>query len=79
MCCFLAALLGGGFLVKGWRSWRGRLPRRGLALLALGLIVIGVFAAWHLPHYAARAATNERGLLAEIVAAPICRAGPSGR
>lgn len=34
MCCFLAALLGGGFLVRWWQSWRGRLPRRGRDLLA---------------------------------------------
>lgn len=83
MCCFLAAFLGGGLLLKAWRSWRGRLPRPALAApaagLAVGVAIAGAFAAWHLPHYAARAETNDRGLLAEIAAEPICRAVTADR
>lgn len=41
--------------------------------LALGLTG---FATWHLDHYAARAAANQRDLLAEIRAAPLCSGTP---
>jgi hypothetical protein len=79
MCCFLAAFLGGGFLLKSWRSWRCRLQRRGLAALAAALAVAGAFAVWHLPHYLSRAEANDRALLTEILAEPICRAGTADR
>jgi hypothetical protein len=74
MCCFLGAFLAGGFLLRWWRSWRARLASARVAALAAGLVLAGAFAAWHLPHYVARAEASERDLLAEIIAEPICRA-----
>jgi hypothetical protein len=73
MCCLIGAFLGGSFLLRGWQTWRWRIPRAGALAIAAGLALAGVLAAWHLPHYAARAETNERALLAEILAEPICR------
>ena len=74
MCCFLGAFLAEGLLLRGWRAWWLRLPRPRVAALAAGLVLAVGFAAWHLPHYLSRAAANERDLLAEIIAEPICRA-----
>jgi len=79
MCCFIGAILAGSFLARWWRDRRTQMPRLGLVALAAGLALAGGLAAWHLPHYAARAATNERDLLAEIIAEPICRAGTADR
>jgi hypothetical protein len=40
-----------------------------LAAAAVGPLLSG---GWHLNHYAARAAANERALVAEFLAAPLC-------
>jgi len=42
----------------------------------LALLAAAGFVAWHLDHYAARAAANDRALWAEIVAAPLCAGVP---
>lgn len=44
--------------------------------LPVVLLAAAAFAAWHLEHYAARAAANDRGLWAEFVAAPLCAGAP---
>jgi hypothetical protein len=72
MCCFIGAFLAGGFLLRWWRAWRMRLPRHSVAAVAAGLVVAATLAAWHLPHYLSRAAANDRALLTEILAEPLC-------
>lgn len=58
-----------------WRqAWRGRLPRIGAVALAAGLALAGALGAFHLPHYLSRAEANERSVLAEILAEPLCLA-----
>lgn len=75
MCCFIGALLAGSFLMRWWQAWRERLPRIGALALAAGLTLAGVLAAaYHLPHYTSRAEANERSVLAEILAEPLCLA-----
>lgn len=77
MCCALTALV---FAVMA--TWRRLLKaasgcHRGLrwfgafaAALAVGVGTAA--AAQHLGHYATRAETNQRGILAEMLAQPIC-------
>jgi hypothetical protein len=74
VCCFLGAFLTGSFLLRWWQTWRRRMPRSGMAAIAAGLALAGGLAAWHLPHYAARAEANDRAVLAEILAEPLCLA-----
>jgi hypothetical protein len=50
-----------------------------VAVLAAGLVLAGGLAVWHLPHYLSRAEANDRALLTEILAEPICRAGTADR
>lgn len=78
MCCALGALLIA--LVTAWRTRFGAMlgwwPRARLAVTlattAIALIAGWALAAQHFSHYVARAQANERGVLAEILAQPIC-------
>lgn len=77
LCCLLAALLSGNIAVVG-RIAVGFVRRPN----ATRFMLVGVFAAAgalltpaaiaHVGHYAERASLNERSLLEEILAAPIC-------
>jgi hypothetical protein len=67
LCCTLAGIAGAA---AGATTRHLKLM---LAAAALGPLLL---AAWHLDHYAARAQANERDLLAEILAAPICTGSP---
>jgi hypothetical protein len=65
-----AQLLPLGLRARGKPSWALVVP-----VLAASLVVSGLVAR-HLDHYVERARANERDLLAEIMAQPICT-GPS--
>jgi hypothetical protein len=71
ICCTLGAVAAA--TVAARRHQRPSLRRLApaFALPVLSLILTGL-AAWHLDHYAARAAANQRTLVAEILAAPLC-------
>jgi hypothetical protein len=70
ICCAFAALIASPFLV--WL--RGAFP----ALLA-AFAFFALAALWlaHAEHYLARAGANDRTLLAEIAAAPLCTGSAS--
>jgi len=74
LCCLLGALVTGNLAVAA----RLAVSRRGrVALLALGVACIaGAAGAYalveHGGHYAARAAANDRSILEEIMAQPLC-------
>lgn len=70
MCCFIGAVLAGGR--------RMRLPPARVAAITAGLALAVALAAWHLPHYLSRAEANDRTVLAEILAEPLCIA-PAAR
>jgi hypothetical protein len=81
LCCVLTALCSGALGVAGWGI--ADLRRRPsavnvMALAGLGLIgaLLASTAIAHANHYADRARLNERSVLAEILAAPIC-SGPA--
>jgi hypothetical protein len=71
ICCTLGAVAAA--TVAARRHRRPSLLRLApaFALPVLSLALTGL-AAWHLDHYAARAAANQRTLIAEILAAPLC-------
>jgi hypothetical protein len=78
MCCALGALFIA--LITAWRTrfktvfgWRPRARAAvGFSTAAIVLIAGSALAAEHFSHYVARAEANERGVLAEILAQPIC-------
>ncbi len=75
MCCSLGAFVMA--TMPMWRTWWhtwlkstvGYTPRMTTAALA---VVAWMFVAQHLEHYLDRAQANDRGLLAEIMAQPVC-------
>ena len=77
LCCLLGALLAGNLAVA-CRAGVSLLRRRGaVAAIALLLasasgIAIAPAVAEHAVHYAARAETNHRSVLEEILAQPLC-------
>jgi hypothetical protein len=83
LCCSLGAVLIATTTLSGKRL-RAPFRRRLLAQSALvttmasALLILSASGAQHLGHYLDRARANERGLLAEIMAQPICTGAPSG-
>jgi hypothetical protein len=74
MLCCAAATLGATVLaVHGRRTASSRRARLAVTLAATAVpAALAVLAAQHLGHYAARAEANDRSLLAEILAQPVC-------
>jgi hypothetical protein len=83
MCCALGALLIA--LITAWRTrlgavldWRPRARTAATFGAATIVLVAGsALAAEHVSHYVARARANERSVLAEILAQPICSGSTS--
>lgn len=81
MCCSLGAFVMATMPMwrTWWRTWLkstiGYAPAMTTATLAVALWMLLV---QHLDHYLDRAQANDRNLLAEIVAQPICTGARSG-
>jgi hypothetical protein len=82
MCCALGALLIA--LITAWRTrfktvlcWWPR-ARAATAFSAATIVLVAgsALAAEHVSHYVARAHANDRTVLAEILAQPICSSSP---
>ena len=74
LCCTLGPLIAaimGKRLMPGARSSLAVRPRLLIAMSAVSLLTSG-FSAYHLGHYLDRARADERTLLAEIMAQPVC-------
>ncbi|CAN7370353.1 hypothetical protein LJR231_002202 [Phyllobacterium sp. LjRoot231] len=79
MCCALTALLIA--LITAWRTrfktvldwWPRVRTATTLGTATIVLIAGSALAAEHVSHYVARAHANERTVLAEFMAQPICR------
>jgi hypothetical protein len=77
LCCLLSALMAGNLAVAG-RAGASLLRRPGAAaaivllLATAGGIAVAPAVAEHAAHYAARAETNHRSVLEEILAQPLC-------
>lgn len=78
LCCLLSALMAGNLAVAGRIAFV-----RNSALALLGLAITGGVAiatapavAEHAGHYATRAAANDRSILEELMAQPLC-SGPN--
>ncbi|MDR7114339.1 hypothetical protein [Caulobacter sp. BE254] len=76
LCCALGLLaLLTGASARGLRALLGAWP---VAILAGGsATALAVLVPHHLEHYRQRAQVNDRTVLAEIVAAPLCSGGRS--
>jgi hypothetical protein len=74
VCCTMGGLaIAAALAARAKRATAVRFtPTLGLAVAGLLASALG---AWHLGHYVERAQANERTLLAEILAQPVC-AGP---
>jgi len=75
LCCALGVATAGQL----GAAWRIRSRRNVLPVAAIAAVIAGTTAGAHASHYAARAERNGRGLLAEIVAAPLCTGAPQPR
>ncbi len=80
MCCTLIALC--IVMATATRASLKNILARRLRLLAYAIasitVIVGsAFAAEHVRHYFNRAANNERSVLAEILAQPICSGVPA--
>lgn len=71
LCCALGLLaLLTGASARGLRALLGAWP---VAIVAGGsATALAILAPYHLDHYRQRAQAHDRGMLAEIVAAPLC-------
>jgi F0F1-type ATP synthase membrane subunit c/vacuolar-type H+-ATPase subunit K len=78
LCCLLSALMAGNLAAAGRMAFV-----RNSAITLLGLMITGGIAivtapavAEHAGHYATRAAANDRSILEELMAQPLC-SGPN--
>ena len=75
ICCSLGAVA----LAAGLARRRQLARRLGIALPLLSIALLGaagLLLGQHAGHYAERARLNQRDLLAEILAAPLCSGAP---
>ena len=81
MCCLLTMALAGNAVAAGGAGWGIlRRPRLAVGLVAGAVLLIGGASAIaiapavaeHAGHYAARAEANQRSVLEEILAQPLC-------
>lgn len=72
LCCAMAAL--------GALAVHRRIPpiRPGRAVAVVTVLLLSIFSTQHFSHYMSRAEANDRTLLAEIAAQPLC-SGQSGQ
>lgn len=78
MCCSLGAFVMATMPMwrTWWRMWMKATLGYAPTMTATALAVIAwMIVAQHLDHYLARAEDNDRSLLAEIMAQPICTGG----
>jgi hypothetical protein len=78
LCCLTGALVAGNLAVAGRMAFvrNGAIALAGLAITG-GIVVVAAPAfAEHAGHYAARAAANDRSILEELMAQPLC-SGPN--
>jgi hypothetical protein len=76
ICCSIGALT----LAAGLARRRQLARRLGLALPILSIAMLGaagLLLGQHASHYAERARLNQRDLLAEVLAAPLCSGAPA--
>jgi NaMN:DMB phosphoribosyltransferase len=77
LCCLLSAVMAGNLAVAG-RAGASLMHRPGfvagavLMIAALAGIAVAPAVAEHAGHYAARAETNHRSVLEELLAQPLC-------
>ncbi len=78
LCCLLSALMAGNLAVAGRMAFvrRGAIALLGLAITGGVAIAIAPAVAEHAGHYATRAAANDRSILEELLAQPLC-SGPN--
>lgn len=70
LCCGIGALAAASAVWSGKRAVRSRLLP--VAVLGGVSLAFAALATAHLGHYVTRAQANERTLLAEVMAQPIC-------
>ncbi len=78
LCCLLSALMAGNLAVAGRIAFarRGVIALAALALAGAAAVATAPALAEHAGHYAARAAANDRSILEELMAEPLC-SGPN--
>ncbi|MEQ8950346.1 hypothetical protein [Parvibaculum sp.] len=72
MLCCVAGITAALAVPVWWRRLLASFGRTGFAAVMVVPLVLAAFVAEHLMHYASRAEANERSILAEIAAAPLC-------
>lgn len=77
LCCLLSALMAGNIAVAGRIvvAHRGVVASAGLVVAAVIALATAPALVEHAGHYAARAAANDRSILEELMAQPLC-SGP---
>ena len=78
LCCLLSVVMAGNLAAAGRIAFarRGVLALLGLALTGGIAIATAPALAEHAGHYATRAAANDRSILEELMAQPLC-SGPN--
>ena len=79
MCCGIG-LMTIATAVVCRKRWRPAVPRTSLAATLAAVaasITLSALGAQHFGHYLERARANERSLLAEIMAQPVCTGSPA--
>jgi hypothetical protein len=74
LCCLTGALIAGNIAAAGRAAFlrRGAIALGGLAMTGAVVIATGPALAEHAGHYAARASANDRSILEELMAQPLC-------
>lgn len=76
LCCSLGAFVMA--TMPMWRAWlKSALGYAPITTAAAFAVALWMFVAQHLDHYLDRAQANDRGLIAEILAQPLCTGTPA--